>query len=161
MAGIPVWLPFRRNPVVGLDFSGTVVAVGSAITLKSHADLQIGAHVAGALNVMSALQGRGSMAEYVEVPASKVTPLPSLKGGPEKLGLRDAAGALGIAGQTAAKVMDEAKLQKGDTVLVNGASGGVGSVLVQVAKASGATVYGVCSAANAELVKRLGADEVS
>lgn len=149
MSTLPNWLPFRRNPTVGLDFAGEVVQVGSAVT-----DLSVGTQVAGALNVMSVAIGRGSLAEYVEVPAIKVAKVP------QGLALRDAAGALGIAGQTAWLVLKEAGVKKGDRVLVNGASGGVGSVLVQVAKAKGAVVYGVCSGANADFVKGLGADEV-
>ncbi|KAJ4415857.1 zinc ion binding [Gnomoniopsis sp. IMI 355080] len=150
MSTLPNWLPFRRNPTVGLDFAGEVVQLGSSVS----AGLSVGSHVAGALNVMSVAIGRGSLAEYVEVPASKVALVP------ESLTLRDAAGALGIAGQTAWLILKEAGVKKGDRVLVNGASGGVGSVLVQVAKAKGAVVYGVCSGGNAEFVKGLGADEV-
>lgn len=149
MSTLPNWLPFRRNPTVGLDFAGEVVQVGSSVS-----GLSVGSHVAGALNVMSVAVGRGSLAEYVEVPASKVALVP------EGLALRDAAGALGIAGQTAWLVLKEAGVKKGDRVLVNGASGGVGSVLVQVARAKGAVVYGVCSGGNAEFVKELGAEEV-
>lgn len=151
MASLPNWLPFRRNPTVGLDFAGEVVQLGSSVAGDG---LVIGARVAGALNVLSVAVGRGSLAEYVEVPASKVALVPA------RLALRDAAGALGIAGQTAWLVLKEAGVRKGDRVLVNGASGGVGSVLVQVAKAKGAVVYGVCSGGNAEFVKGLGADEV-
>lgn len=149
MSTLPNWLPFRRNPTVGLDFAGEVVQLGPSVT-----GLSVGSQVAGALNVMSVAVGRGSLAEYVEVPASKVALVP------EGLTLRDAAGALGIAGQTAWVILKEAGIEKGDRVLVNGASGGVGSVLVQVAKAKGAVVYGVCSGGNAEFVKGLGADEV-
>lgn len=149
MSALPNWLPFRRNPTVGLDFAGEVVQLGSSVS-----DLSVGSRVAGALNVMSVAIGRGSLAEYIEVPASKVALVP------KSLALRDAAGALGVAGQTAWLVLKEAGVKKGDRVLVNGASGGVGSVLVQVAKAKGAVVYGVCSGANAEFVKGLGADEV-
>lgn len=152
MANIPNWVPFRRNPIVGLDFAGKVVQVGAAV--PSSLGLSVGAEVCGAFNVLSVAVGRGSLAEYVEVPADVV----ALK--PKGINARDAAGALGIAGQTAWLVLKEAGVQPGDRVLVNGASGGVGSVLVQVAKAKGAVVYGVCSAANAEFVKRLGAQEV-
>lgn len=149
MSTLPNWLPFRRNPTVGLDFAGEVVQLGSSVS-----GLSVGSRVAGALNVLSVAVGRGSLAEYVEVPASKAALVP------EGLAMRDAAGALGIAGQTAWVILKEAGVKKGDRVLVNGASGGVGSVLVQVAKAKGAIVYGVCSGGNAEFVKGLGADEV-
>lgn len=152
MANIPNWVPFRRNPIVGLDFAGNVVQVGSSV--PSGLGISVGAEVCGAFNVLSVAVGRGSLAEYVEVPADKV----ALR--PKGIMARDAAGALGIAGQTAWLVLKEAGVKPGDRVLVNGASGGVGSVLVQVAKAKGAVVYGVCSAANAEFVKGLGAEEV-
>ncbi len=67
---------------------------------------------------------------------------------------------MGIAGQTAIIMEQDAKLKKGDRVLLNGASGGVGTIILQIAKAKGATVTGICSAANASSVTRLGADEV-
>lgn len=152
MGNIPNWVPFRRNPIPGLDFAGEVVKVGPSVPGDS--GVSVGAEVCGALNVISVAVGRGSLAEYIEVPASKVVVKP--KG----VNTLDAAGALGIAGQTAYIVLKEASIKAGDRVLVNGASGGVGSVLVQVAKAKGAVVYGVCSSANAEMVKGLGADEV-
>lgn len=152
MGNIPNWVPFRRNPIPGLDFAGEVVKVGPSVPDDS--DVAVGSQVCGALNVISVAVGRGSLAEYIEVPASKVVVKPK---GVDTI---DAAGALGIAGQTAYIVLKEAGIKAGDRVLVNGASGGVGSVLVQVAKAKGAVVFGVCSSANAEMVKGLGADEV-
>lgn len=150
MNGIPNWIPFRRNPVIGLDFCGTVVSVGSGVK-----DLAPGVEVCGALNTISVTIGRGSLAEYLEIPADKV----ALK--PAGLHARDAAGATGIAGQTAVIVLREANLRPGDRLLVNGASGGVGNIITQVAAARGIEVYGVCSGANAVMVKGLGATEVS
>lgn len=152
MANLPNWIPFRRNPTVGLDFAGQVVQLGSAV--PASLGLSVGSDVCGAFNVLSVAIGRGSLAEYVEVPAAKV----ALR--PKDVQPRDAAGALGIAGQTAWLILKEAPVKPGDRVLVNGASGGVGSVLVQVAKAKGAVVYGVCSGGNAGFVKGLGAEEV-
>ncbi|KAK7734032.1 zinc ion binding [Cytospora paraplurivora] len=152
MASIPNWIPFRHNPIPGLDFAGTVVKVGSAV--PQDLGIGVGTDVCGALNVMSVAVGRGSLAEYIEVPASKVVAKPK---GVER---KDAAGAMGIAGQTAYIILNEVNIKPGDRVLVNGASGGVGSVLVQVAKAKGALVHAVCSGSNAELVNGLGADEV-
>ncbi|KUI64213.1 hypothetical protein VM1G_10993 [Cytospora mali] len=152
MTSIPSWVPFRRNPVPGLDFAGEVVKMGSSVPKDS--GIEVGTEVCGALNVMSVAVGRGSLAEYIEVPASKVVVKP--KG----VEMKDVVGALGIAGQTAYIVLREAGVKPGDHVLVNGASGGVGSVLVQVAKAKGAIVHAVCSGANADLVKGLGADEI-
>ncbi|CAN8101233.1 unnamed protein product [Discula destructiva] len=152
MGNLPNWLPFRRNPTVGLDFSGHVVQLGPSV--PPELGISVNSEVAGAFNVMSVAIGRGSLAEYIEVPATKV----ALK--PKGLSSMDAAGALGIAGQTAYIILKEAGTKAGDRVLVNGASGGVGSVLVQVAKAKGAVVYAVCSGGNAEFVKGLGADEI-
>lgn len=152
MANLPNWIPFRRNPTVGLDFAGEVVQLGASV--PAALGLSVGARVCGAFNVLSVAVGRGSLAEYVEVPAAKVARAPA------DMHPRDAAGALGIAGQTAWLILKEAPVGPGDRVLVNGASGGVGSVLVQVAKARGAEVYGVCSGGNAEFVKGLGAAEV-
>lgn len=153
MGNLPNWIPFRHNPVAGLDFAGQVVQLGSSVPVKL--GISVGTEVCGAFNVLSVAVGRGSLAEYIEVPAIKV----AVK--PKGIHPRDAAGALGIAGQTAWLILKEAGVKAGDRVLVNGASGGVGSVLVQVAKAKGATVYGVCSGANAEFVKGLGAEEAS
>lgn len=98
--------------------------------------------------------GHGSLAEYVPVPASLVSRIP------DGFGLRESAG-LGIVSQTAMIAMGEAGgLGKGDRVLVNGASGGLGSMIVQLAKSYGAEVVGVCSGVNEEMVKGFGADEV-
>lgn len=153
MGNIPNWVPFRRNPTVGLDFAGKVVKMGPSV--PSSLGISAGSEVCGSFNVLSVAIGRGSLAEYIEIPATKV----ALK--PKNLTAKEAAGALGIAGQTAYIVLKEANIKAGDRVLVNGASGGVGSVLVQVAKAKGAVVYGVCSGGNTEFVKGLGADDVS
>lgn len=142
------WIPFRHNPHPGLDFVGTVVQAGPS------AELEVGAEVGGAVNVSSVAFGKGSLAEYIVIPSDIVARRP------KSLEMRQAAGALGVAGQTTALVLGEANVKAGDKVLVNGASGGVGSVLVQIVKGLGATVYGVCSEANADMVKRLGADHI-
>jgi len=79
---------------------------------------------------------------------------------PENVPMDEAAG-LGSVGQTAVKMCQRAGIKEGDKVLVNGASGGVGTMLVQVAKAMGASVVvGICSGKNVEFVKEVGADEV-
>lgn len=148
IANIPTWLPFRRNPSPGLDFVGEVIAAGPAATHKA------GDVVGGALAVSLVFWGRGSLVECLSVPSSLVARKP------EGLSLPAASGLLGIAGQTAALCADEAALKTGDRVLIHGASGGVGSLLIQAAKGQGAHVTAVCSGANEEMVKRLGADEV-
>lgn len=150
MAMIPTLLPFRRTPIPGLDFSGTVVSAGP----EAPADLGPGTGVCGAMSVSLVARGNGSLAEYVLVPAALVSRVP------DSLGLREACG-LGIVGQTALiAVRETGGLKKGDRVLVNGASGGLGGMIVQLAKADGAYVVGVCSEGNAEFVKRLGTVEV-
>lgn len=151
MAIFGAWLPWRRRPVAGFDFAGEVLAAGP----DAPPDLAaVGTPVCGALGVGPVLRGEGTLAEVITVPAHLVAPRPATWA-------PAAAVAAGITGQTAAVVVAEARLKAGHRVLVNGASGGVGSVLVQMLKAHGAVVVGVCSGANAEMVRRLGADEVS
>ncbi|KAK3681724.1 hypothetical protein B0T22DRAFT_387711 [Podospora appendiculata] len=149
---LPTWLPFRRVATPGLDFAGSIVALGPAV--PADANLEVGTTVCGALAVAQVFFGAGSLAEYVMVPASLV----AVK--PERLSNAQAAGLMGVAGQTASLMVQDAALKAGQRVLINGASGGVGSVLVQVVKGLGVKVYAVCSGANEEMVRRLGADEV-
>ncbi|KAB5583621.1 hypothetical protein GE09DRAFT_986167 [Coniochaeta sp. 2T2.1] len=140
-------LPFRRRPIPGLDFSGVVVSSGPDATLAP------GTKVCGALSVGLVAWGSGSLAEYVLVPEGLVAVVP--KG----MELREAAG-LGIVGQTAVIAHREADgLEEGSRVLVNGASGGLGAMITQIAKGRGARVTGVCSGGNGEFVRGLGADE--
>ncbi|KAK4233376.1 hypothetical protein C8A03DRAFT_19546 [Achaetomium macrosporum] len=162
MSSLPPWLPFRRNPVPGQDFAGKVLAVGDAVPCS----VKVGDRVAGATGLREAFWGQGALAEYLLVDCGLVAKVPQREG----WGAREAVGVMGIAGQTAAAMAlrvvgggtnDETEgMMKGRRVLVNGASGGVGSVLVQICKGLGAEVYGVCSGVNEGLVRRLGADEV-
>ncbi|MEV6302416.1 NAD(P)-dependent alcohol dehydrogenase [Actinoplanes sp. NPDC051861] len=131
-------------PVRGSDFAGVVDTVGSAVT-----EYQPGDEVFGDLR-----DSDGGFAEYVSVPQSAVQPRPA------NLTFEQAA-TLPLAGGTAVKgLRDVAPVRPGQRVLVNGASGGVGTFAVQLAKAYGAEVTGVCSARNADLVASLGADHV-
>jgi NADPH:quinone reductase-like Zn-dependent oxidoreductase len=135
-----------RRPVLGLTFSGTVEAVGSKVT-----GVAVGDEVAGSTGVRM-----GAHAELVAVRASKVVPIPA------GVGHDDAAGVL-FGGTTALFYLrDKAHLQDrpGCSVLVVGASGAVGTNAVQLARDAGATVTGVCSGANADLVRSLGATHV-
>jgi len=126
---------------LGLDVAGVVAALGEGVT--THA---IGDEVYGAC--------RGSYAEYVTVKADLVNPLP------DSLSMEQGGG-VAIAAVTALQgLRDKADLQPGDHVLINGASGGVGTFAVQIAKLMGAQVTGVCSTRNVELVRSLGADHV-
>lgn len=133
--------PKRRTP--GNDFSGTVVTVGADVTEWVPGD-----------EVFGAVEG-GCFAEYVAAPAS------ALVARPDRLSLEDSA-AVGVAALTALQgLRDWGGLQPGWSVLVNGASGGVGSFAVQIAKALGAShVTAVCSTPNVEQARSLGADEV-
>lgn len=144
------WIPFRGRP--GFDFIGTVVGVGPKVPVQIKR-LMNGEEVVGALGLPQILGGAGALAEYVVAPAELVALKPPALTTTQALGC-------GVAGQAAVMVVREAAVQPGARVLVNGASGGVGSVLVQVLRAKGAYVVGVCSQRNEELVRKLGAAEV-
>ena len=131
-----------KAPQLGVDFSGTVEAVGVKVTRFKPGDEVFG--------------GRdGAFAEYVVARESRAVVLK-----PANISHVQAA-AVPIAGLTALQALrDQGGLKAGQKVLINGASGGVGTYAVQIAKAMGAEVTGVCSARNVELVKFLGADHV-
>jgi len=129
-----------RNRVPGLDVAGTVVAIGSDVTRFAVGDEVFGI-------------ARGSFAEYAVGREDKLAHKPSA------LTFAQAA-AMPVSGLTALRALDAARVQAGQTVLVVGASGGVGTYAVQLAVASGATVTGVASAAKAQLVRDLGAADV-
>lgn len=163
-------IPFRRNAIPAMDFVGQIVQTGplsSGILAPSATTTAItsfpsmprtastvGTTVAGSVPLMSVLRGVGSLAEYITLPAHAVVRKPD--GMDEAV----ATGLMGVAGQTSVALLRTAKLRKGDKVLVNGASGGVGSVLVQVLSAMGMHVTGICSGKNEALVRKLGAQEV-
>lgn len=127
---------------LGVDFAGRVDAVGEGVIAWRKGDRVFGS-------------ARGAFGEYLVL--SEDGPL-----APTPVGLDDGeAAAVGVAGLTALQALrDIARLQPGDKVLVNGASGGVGTFAVQLAKAMGAEVHGVCSTRNVELVTSLGARRV-
>ncbi|WP_055531862.1 NAD(P)-dependent alcohol dehydrogenase [Streptomyces graminilatus] len=130
-----------RARIRGRDFAGEVTAVGPNVL-----GLRPGDEVFGEVD--------GTFAEYVCVPDAWVERKPA------SLTFEQAA-ALPLAGTTALRgLRDIGQLRAGQHVLVNGASGGVGTFAVQVAKALGAEVTGVCSTRNVELVRSLGADHV-
>lgn len=127
--------------VPGFDLAGTVEAVGKRVT-KFHP----GDEVFGACE--------GSCAEVARAKAGQLAPRPA------KLSFEEAA-ALPTSGLAALHgLRDAGKLQAGQKVLINGASGGVGTFAVQIARSVGAEVTGVCGPANVELVRSLGADHV-
>ena len=130
-----------KNGVPGYDFAGRVEAVGPGVTM-----FQPGDEVFGAT--------KGTCAEYVRVAEDKL----ALK--PANLSYEQAAALPTSALAALHGLRDAGKLQPGQKVLINGASGGVGSFAVQIAKAFGAEVTGVTSTNNVEMVRSLGADHV-
>ena len=131
-----------KNTRFGTDVAGTVDAVGKNVT-----NFKPGDEVFGAKN--------GAVAEYVCVKADKAVVLK-----PANITFEQA-GSVAVAGLTALQgLRDKGHIQSGQKVLINGASGGVGTFAVQIAKAFGAEVTGVCSTRNVDLVKSIGADRV-
>ena len=131
-----------KDTQVGVDFAGTVEAVGKNVTQFKPGDDVFG--------------GRGgAFAEYV---CRRAAGAVALK--PANITFEQAA-SVNIAGITALQaIRDKGKVQPGQKVLINGASGGVGTFAVQIAKSFGADVTGVCSTRNVDLVRSLGADHV-
>ncbi|KAI8623267.1 zinc alcohol dehydrogenase [Xylariaceae sp. FL1651] len=145
---------FSRNCIAGMDFVGEVIQIGPSTSPSSTTNIHAGMIVAGTLPMINILRGAGSLAEYVVLPAHAVVEKP------ENLDESVAAGLLGIAGQTSIVLLRAAQLHTGDRVLVNGSSGGVGTILIQMLRGMRVHVTGVCSAKNEALVRRLGAEEV-
>ena len=148
MAGLPY--PIRlagyglrapKTPVPGADVAGVVEAVGNKVTRFQPGDEVFGI-------------GKGSYAEYTRAPEDKLAPKPA------NLTFEQAA-AVAISGMTALQgLRDHGKVGPGQKVLIIGASGGVGTYAVQLAKAFGAEVSAVCSTAKVDMVRSLGADHV-
>jgi NADPH:quinone reductase-like Zn-dependent oxidoreductase len=140
-ARLAIGLRRPRNPIPGRDVAGTVVEVGAAVTRFA-----VGDEVYGV--------APGSFAEYAVAPEAKLARKPT------NLSFTQAA-VVPVSAATALRALvDVGRLQAGQSVLVVGASGGVGSYAVQLAKAFGAEVTGVCSTAKADLVASIGADHV-
>ena len=134
-----------KNPMLGADVAGQVEAVGRDVT-----QFQPGDEVYGDLAVC----GNGGFAEYVTVPEKYVARKPA------SLTFEQAA-AVPMAAVTALQgLRDVGGVQPGHRVLINGASGGVGTFAVQIAKALGAEVTAVCSTSKVDLAQSLGADPV-
>src|SRR5918995_472565 len=130
-----------KNPVIGSDVAGVVEAVGRNVSRFQPGDEVFGI-------------GKGSYAEYVCAREAKLAPKPA------NFTFEQAA-VLAIMGSTALQALrDHGRVEPGQEVLVIGASGGVGTYAVQIAKAFGAHVTGVCSTKKVEMVRSIGADHV-
>jgi NADPH:quinone reductase-like Zn-dependent oxidoreductase len=131
-----------ENPRLGVDFAGTVEAVGKDVRHFKPGDAVFGGKF-------------GAFAEYVTVREER-----AIAAKPVNVSFEQAA-SVPIAAITALQALrDKGHLKAGQKVLINGASGGVGTFAVQIAKAYGAEVTGVCSTKNVELARSLGADHV-
>ena len=147
MTGVPrimrlsTGLRAPKHPVPGTDIAGTVEAIGKDVT-----KLHVGDEVFGFCD--------GAFAEYASAPEDHFVPKPA--------GLSfEQAAAVGVSATTALQLLrDQGKVKPGQTVLINGASGGVGPFAVQIAKAFGADVTGVCNTTNVDMVRSIGADHV-
>src|SRR5215813_3870848 len=131
-----------KDTQLGVDFSGTVEAVGKNVTKYKPGDEVFGGRT-------------GAFAQYVCVRESRAVALK-----PANISFEQAA-SVPIAAITALQALrDKGHVQAGQNVLINGASGGVGTFAVQIAKSYGAEVTGVCSTHNVDLVRSIGADQV-
>ena len=132
------------NPIRGFDFAGTVAAVGDAVTATAVGD-----------DVFGSTYGydgsNGAFAAYAIVDPENVAAMPT------SVTFEEAAG-LPMAGTTALQGLRKGGVERDTSVLINGASGGVGTLAVQIADALGAEATGVCSTRNLDLVTELGAD---
>jgi len=134
-------LPKPKSSIPGSDLAGTVEAIGNGVT-----QLRSGDEVFGWCTA--------AFAEYVSAPEDHFVRKPA------NLTFEQAA-AIGVSASTALQLLrDQGEVQSGQKVLINGASGGVGTFAVQIAKAFGAEVTGVCSTKNVEMVRSIGADHV-
>jgi NADPH:quinone reductase-like Zn-dependent oxidoreductase len=139
MVGYGVRKP--KNVTLGLDLAGVVQAVGKNVNQFKPGDRVFGL-------------GNGSFAEYASARADKLAIMPANTS-------FEQAAAVPVSAMTALQaVRDHGRVQSGQHVLISGASGGVGTFAVQIAKAFGAHVTGVCSTAKMDLVRSIGADEV-
>jgi len=142
--GLITRLIFRKATTPGIDICGTVVKVGAKVTKYKIDDVVYGS--------LPPAPTYGGLAQYVPIAAHAVAPVPA--------GLKaDDMVSIGVVGMTAYAAL-QPFIKPGDKVFINGGSGGVGVMAVQIAKILGAHVTTSCSSANIELVKSLGADAV-
>jgi NADPH:quinone reductase-like Zn-dependent oxidoreductase len=153
MARLVLGFTRPRKPILGMELAGVVERVGKAVTL-----FKVGDEVFGFTGWRF-----GAYAEYAcvrEKPLRSVVKDGMLAIRPANMTLQEAAAGVATGGATALRVLRKAKIKPGQTVLVYGASGSVGTYAVQLAKSFGAEVTGVCSTANVELARSLGVDHV-
>ena len=143
LTGLGLLRPKQKIP--GSDIAGRVEAVGRNVK-----EFQPGDEVFGDLSAC----GRGGYAEYVSAPENAL----ALK--PANISFEEAAAVPEAALVALQALRDKGQIQPGQKVLINGASGGIGSFAVQIAKSFGAKVTGVCSTRNLDMVRSLGADHV-
>ncbi len=150
------WLPARlifglfkpKKKILGHELAGVVEAIGKDIT-----KFKVGDEVFGTTTMLKG----GSYAEYVCLPQEWKQGVVALK--PTNLNFKESA-VLPIGAMTALFLLEKAKIQQGQKVLVYGASGSVGTYAVQLAAHFGASVTGVCSTSNLDMAKSIGADSV-
>lgn len=134
-----------NTQILGADIAGQVEAVGSAVT-----HVKVGDEVFGDMSAC----GFGGLAEYVCASEKAL----AIK--PASISFEEASAVPMAAGTALQGLRDKGKIKAGQSVLINGASGGVGTFAVQIAKAFGAEVTGVCSTSKLDMVRSLGADHV-
>jgi NADPH:quinone reductase-like Zn-dependent oxidoreductase len=136
----------KRPAITGKDFAGEITALGPDVT-----GYTVGQRVFGSVDPMG---GHGSCAQFVALATDLIAPTPDALSD-------EVAASLPVASGTALQALaDIAHLQQGQAILITGASGAVGASAVQLARSIGARITGVCSTANVDYVRSIGADQV-